>query len=223
VTVNGTSGQVAYPYSADLNPAGSFTAEGWFNPSSVTASLVCALSANHAASPRSGWLIYMSTAGWEFRTYNQNTTATAVDIAGGMPTVGVWNHVAVVWDGSKGYIYVNGVLANTSAATNFVANPDSAFTIGSRSDSAFFWGGSVGDVAFYSRALTAQEIQAHAQNSPIVNIGQDGSNVILFWVPNGGGTLVVSPTVDGTYTNVPAATSPWTNAPAGNQFYRVKF
>jgi hypothetical protein len=104
-----------------------------------------------------------------------------------------------------------------------VANPDSAFTIGSRSDSAFFWGGSVGDVAFYSRALTAQEIQAHAQNSPIVNIGQDGGNVILSWVPNGGGTLVASPTVDGTYTNVPAATSPWTNAPAGNQFYRVKF
>ncbi len=223
VTLNGTAGNVVIPYSAALNPSGSFTAEGWFNPSSVTSSLLCAMAANHVASPRSGWLIYESSAGWEFRTYNQNTTAVAVDITGGTPTVGQWSHVAVVWDGSKGYIYVNGVLKNTSGPTNFVANGDAAFTIGSRSDNAFLWGGSVGDVAFYGRALTPQEIQTHALNSPQLSIGNVGTNVVISWIPSAGGTLVASPAVDGTYTNVPAAVSPWTNAPAGNQFYRVKF
>jgi autotransporter-associated beta strand protein len=223
VTVNGSSGQVSYPYSPDLNPSGAFTAEAWLNPSSVSSTLMCALSSAHIGSPRSGWLIYESTAGWELRTYNQNGTTVAVDITGGTPTVGVWNHVAVVWDGAKGYLYVNGVLKNSSVATNFVANPDSAFTIGSRSDSAFYWGGSVGDVAFYSRALTAPEIQAHAQNSPSLQITPAGGKVVISWVPSGGGTLLASPSVGGSYTNVPTATSPWTNAPAGTLFYRVGF
>ncbi len=223
VMLDGVAGQVNYPYSADLNPSGPFTAEAWLNPASVTGTLVCALSSVHAGSPRAGWLIYESTAGWELRTYNQNGATVAVDITGGTPTAGVWNHVAVVWDGTLGYIYVNGVLKNTSPATNFVANPDSAFTIGSRSDSAFFWQGSVGDVAFYNRALTPQEIQSHAENSPILQITRSGQNVVLSWVPSGGGTLVASPTLNGTYTNVPSATSPWTNTPAGKQFYRVKF
>jgi hypothetical protein len=168
-------------------------------------------------------LLYESTAGWELRTYNQNTTTTAVDITGGTPTVGTWNHVAVVWDGSQGYLYVNGVLKNTSVATNFVANPDSAFTIASRSDSSFYWGGSVGDVAFYSRVLTPQEIQTHAQNAPSLQITPAGGKVILSWVPAGGGSLLASPIVNGSYTNIPGATSPWTNTPVSTLFYRVGF
>jgi autotransporter-associated beta strand protein len=223
VTVDGSSGQVAAPYSPDLNPSGTFTVEAWLNPSIVSSGVLCALSSIHAANPRAGWLIYESTAGWEFRTYNQNAGTVAVDIPGGTPTVGVWNHVAAVWDGTNGYLYVNGVLKNTSAPTNFVANPDSAFTIGSRSDSAFYWGGSVGDVAFYNRVLTPQEIQTHAQNSPSLQIKRSGGQAILSWVPSGGGTLLASPVVTGPYTNVPVATSPWTNTPAGNLFYRVGF
>jgi len=223
VTLNGSSGQVAYPYSADLNPSGPFTAEAWLNPASVSSSLLCALSSAHAGSPRSGWLLYESTAGWEFRTYNQNGSSTAVDIKGGTPSVGTWDHVAVAWDGTNGYIYVNGALKSTSAATNFVANPDSAFTIGSRSDSTFYWGGSVGDVAFYNRVLTPQEIQTHAQDRPALQITPAGGQVVLSWVPSGGGNLLVSPVVTGPYTNIPAATSPWTNSPTGNLFYRVGF
>lgn len=223
IAVDGSSGQVAAPYSPDLNPAGPFTAEAWLKPASVTSSLMCALSSSHAASPRAGWLIYGSTAGWDFRTYNQNGLNTAVDITGGTPTAGTWDHVAVVWDGSKGYLYVNGVLKNTSVATNFVANADGSFTVGSRSDSAFYWGGSAADVAFYNRVLTPQEIQTHAQNRPSLAITPAAGKVVLSWVPSGGGTLLASPTVNGPYTNVPAATSPWTNSPAGNQFYRVGF
>jgi autotransporter-associated beta strand protein len=223
VAVNGSSGQISCPYFADLNPAGPFTAEAWLNPASVTSSLICAFASVHAASPRAGWLVYESTAGWEFRTYNQNSNNVAVDISGGTPTAGTWNHVAVVWDGSKGYIYVNGVLANTSAATNFVANSDSPLTVGSRSDSAYYWSGSVGDVAVYDRALTPEEIKTHALNAPALAITPSAGDVILSWVPTGGGTLQASSAVTGPYTNVPAATTPWTNSPTGDAFYRVSF
>jgi hypothetical protein len=219
VTVDGSSGKVTIPYSTTLNPNGPFTVEAWLNPAAVSASLLCAVSSVNVTSPRQGWLIYESTAGWEFRTYNTNTTAFAVDIAGGTPTVSQWDHVAAVWDGSKGYLYVNGVLKNTSVATNYVANGSTPFTIGTRSDSAFTWSGSVGDVAFYSRALAPREIVSHALSLPILNIGQAGGKAVITW---GGGTLVASPTVNGTYTPVPSVTSPWTNTPVGNQFYRAK-
>ena len=223
VTVNGSSGEVACPYAAALNPSGAFTVEGWFNPASVSSSLACAIASAYTTSPREGWLIYESSAGWEFRTYNQNGTATAVDITGGTPTAGHWDHVVAEWNGTNGLLYVNGVLKNTSPATNFVANTSASFTIGVRSDAAYYWGGSVGDVAFYSRVLTPAEIRTHASGAPALSITTSAAGPVLSWVPANGGTLVASPTVNGTYTNVSAATSPWTNSAVGNQFYRVKF
>ncbi|RYD36723.1 MAG: hypothetical protein EOP86_05245 [Verrucomicrobiaceae bacterium] len=41
--------------------------------------------------------------GWNFRTYDQNGTSTAVSISSGTPlTAGRWCHVAAVWDAAKG-------------------------------------------------------------------------------------------------------------------------
>ena len=217
VEVDGSSGQVACPYSSDLNPSGPFSVEAWLNPDSVGATM-CPVASFHEGT-RSGWLIYMSTAGWNLRTYNQNGQVPAVNITGGTPTAGNWDYVAGVWDGSIGYLYVNGVLQGTSPATNFVANPDGSFTIGSRSDSAFYWGGSVGDVAFYRRALSAMEIQSHAQSIPLVKITVSGSSPVLTWPA---GTLQAAPAVTGTYTNVPNATSPWPITPTqARTFYRL--
>ncbi|MEI6785717.1 MAG: LamG-like jellyroll fold domain-containing protein, partial [Verrucomicrobiota bacterium] len=101
---------VQAPYATDLNPAGAFTVDAWLSPAATGANL-CALASGHFANPRSGWLIYQQADGWNFRTYNQNGTAVAVSITGGgTPAVGNWYHVAVVWDGNVGQIYVNGVL-----------------------------------------------------------------------------------------------------------------
>ena len=221
VAVNGTNGQVAYSYSSGLNPSGPFTVEAWLNPANVGGTM-CPLASFHeqaVAEGRSGWLIYSSTAGWNFRTYNQNGQTFAVNLTGGTPTAGTWNHVAGVWDGSKGYLYVNGALQGTSPATNFVANPDRPLTIGSRSDSAFYWGGSVGDVAFYNRALSAQEIQSQALNRPILTLTPAGASMVLTWPT---GTLQAAPEATGTYTNVPSATSPWPVTPSqARTFYRL--
>ena len=218
VTVDGTSGQVACPYSSDLNPSGPFTVEAWLNPASVGRSTKCPLSSFHEGI-RAGWFIGMSTAGWILRTYNQNGQTAAVNLTNGTPTVGKWDFVVGVWDGSQGYLYLNGVLQGTSPPTNFVANPDGAFTIGSRSDSGFYWAGSVGDVAFYNRALSSQEIQSHAQNRPVVKLSLSDGSPVLTWPA---GTLQAAPEVTGTYTNVPNAASPWPITPTqGRTFYRL--
>ncbi|HTG45721.1 MAG TPA: LamG domain-containing protein, partial [Verrucomicrobiae bacterium] len=162
----GQNGSIAY--NSGLNNAGAFTVEAWLRPAvAITdaAVLTCALSSVNVTSPRNGWLIYQSSTGWNFRTYNQNGTTIAVSITGGGTlTAGTWYHVVAVWDGSVGQIYVNGALAATSPTTTYFPNTVTPFTIGMRSDAAFVWAGDADEVAYYTAALTPVQITAHYQN-----------------------------------------------------------
>lgn len=226
VGVDGVSGTIiSAPYSADLNPAGAFTVEAWLNPSvDVTGTtLTCPLASMHVASPRAGWLLYQSPTGWNLRTYNTNATATAVNITGGTaPLAGRWQHIALVWDGSIGYLYVDGVKSAVSTATNYVANADSVFSIGARSDGAFTWAGQVGSVAFYPKVLMPAEILAHSQGRAATSVtaALQAGKVILSWP--GTGTLQQADTVSGTFSDVTGAKSPWTVQPSGIKFYRIR-
>ncbi|HEX5221569.1 MAG TPA: LamG-like jellyroll fold domain-containing protein [Verrucomicrobiae bacterium] len=165
--VSFSGGRVSVPYSAELNPA-AFTIEAWLKPNAVNApgTLTCPLSSVHIADPRSGWLIYQSDTGWNFRTYDQNGTATAISITGGpAPVVGEWYHVVATWDGSFGKVYVNGVpMATNEVAAAYVPNPDNAFSVGARNDGAFVWNGTADEVALYDTALSDAQILAHYEN-----------------------------------------------------------
>jgi parallel beta-helix repeat protein len=74
-----------------------------------------------------------------------------------LPT-GQWTHVAVAWDGSYIYEYINGVLKKTTAqsgnTTNLTTNP---LHIGRRSSGAY-WNGKVDDVQIYDVALCGDDI-----------------------------------------------------------------
>src|SRR5688572_6025008 len=110
-SANGTI--LSVPYDAGLNPAGAFTIEAWLKPTVVNGAgvLTCALSSMHAASPRTGWLIYQSDTGWNFRMYNGVDAATTISITGGSaPVAGNWYHVVVSFDGTTARMYVNGVV-----------------------------------------------------------------------------------------------------------------
>jgi hypothetical protein len=158
---------VSVPYQAGLNVPGAFSAEAWLRPTTnfTDATLTCPLSSVQVNAPRSGWLLYQSSGGWNFRTYNTNTTTVAVSITGGGAlTVGAWYHVACVWDGTVGKLYVNGVLAATSGPTNFVANPNTPFTMGTRSAGDFAWSGDIDEVAFYPSALSDVQVANHYGN-----------------------------------------------------------
>ena len=228
ITASTGGNYASVPYSPALNPAGPFTVVAWFNPSGPADAglFVCPLSSADMSSSRSGWLIYQSPTGWNFRTYLNNGATAGVNITGtAAPVIGAWTQVICVWDGTKGYLYENGVLTATSGATTFVPNSTAPFTIGARSDGAYYLNGnstddvSIDEVQFYNRALSSQEIQALALNRPILKLAASGSSVVLTWPA---GTLQAAPEVTGTYTNVPSATSPWPVTPArARTFYRL--
>ncbi len=160
------------PFLAALNPpSGSpFTIEFWAKP--VSSDNDDAPVANRIATgDRTGWVFFQRgpEVGYDFRLYAASGSSYGWDLEGGPYTLDQWTHVVGVWSGSDARLYVNGVLAN---ATNrpglsgvYAANPiDSAasiFSVGALFDGGSPSAGGVDEIAFYSSALTAQQIAAH--------------------------------------------------------------
>jgi len=78
-------------------------------------------------------------------------------------TDGQWHHVVFVSDGTSGWVYIDGVLDNTNLALprGVVSHP-----VGIGYDiktDGYYFPGSLDDIAFYPRALSAAEILTHYQ------------------------------------------------------------
>jgi hypothetical protein len=187
VGLDATAGTaVSIPYSADANPNGAFTAEGWFSPNAdtTTAAPTCALSSGQFGAPRSGWLIYQVDTGWSFRMYNQNGTTASLNIVGGpTPVIGTWYHVAAVYDGTNAFVYVNGVQTATGVPTGYVPSAGGALFIGGRADSAYWWNGTADEVAVYGKALPASEIDAHYKNGIAASPSKPYNQLVLDSAP----------------------------------------
>jgi|GEM_PF-1171218 len=164
----GDGGCVQVPYDATTMGVSTFSIEAWIKPAvapppSSQSSLAAVLSCAHMSSPRTGWLIYQSTDGWNLRGYNGVDASSTIDITGGpAPVAGTWYHVVATFDGSIARVYVNGAKSKESSTiTTFAPNTDGVLSIGSRSDIAFSYTGSVDEVAYYAKVLTDSEIAAH--------------------------------------------------------------
>jgi hypothetical protein len=140
-------------------------------------------------------------------------SATAVDAAGSFD--------GTYTPGTGSITYLNGNLSATQAYDAFIPNGDGWASLGFRFDGGSGgFDGAIDDVAFYNKALTLKQIQAHYNATVELGIKRSGNNVILSWPL---GTLQSAPVVTGAYTNMPSATSPFANAVSQTpQFYRVK-
>lgn len=102
-------------------------------------------------------------------TSQQSTTSTVP-----LP-VGVWKHVALVYNGTDVRLYINGALANSPLArTSAIFSSAAEFQIGHASayNSARWFRGDIDDVAVWSRALSAVEIsQLYAMGDDFPSAG----------------------------------------------------
>jgi len=167
ILTDASGNTVTYPYSSVLSRNGPFSAEGWFL-AGQSANTQCAMSSVDANNPRSGWLLYANgqySGSFNFRLYNQNSTTPSLNISSPQDgiTPGQYYHVVVVYDGSQGFLYINGELATNGTPTGFVPNDNANFTIGARSDKQFGFQGVNDEVALYTNALSAATILAHYQ------------------------------------------------------------
>ncbi len=160
---NGYDQSLQAPYDAALSLT-NFTVEAWLAPATLVpvSGLTCALACGQFTSPRSGWLIYQSTSGWNLRMYNLNGLSTSLNLA--IPTnmvAGAYYHLVVTFDGTTATAYVNSALVATGQPSSYVPGTAGPFSIGARSDGGFHWQGKADEVAFYGSVLTADQIAAH--------------------------------------------------------------
>lgn len=74
----------------------------------------------------------------------------------GSVVINTWQHITGTWDGTTMRIYVNGVLANSSAKTGTIPSKTTSFSIGSNFSERF--DGDIDEVRIWNKALTATDI-----------------------------------------------------------------
>jgi hypothetical protein len=171
IDTNSTDGGVPtiVPWSADLNPAGSFTIEAWLKPTLDGAGNAQSPLFNSNLPENVGWDFYQRSAGtgWNFLVYNGGSAM--FDITGGPYTVGQWCHLVAVYNDAvpSATLYLNGVQVAQSTSPNGTYAPNPAYPFGI----AGYWDatenpftGSIDEVALYTNVLTSAQVLAHYQN-----------------------------------------------------------
>jgi hypothetical protein len=167
VTFDGIAGRAIVPVSPTLNPSGPFTVEFW---GKLTAyGFWVPISSMNRPARDGGYEYYLdgNSPGYEWHCAPGGYAMLTADFT--PPTVGVWYHLAGIYDGTNFVFYINGDPAGLyidnphleEGGPSFVANVVKGFYIGSRSDDTHFYNGTMADVAFYNYALSQQQVRRH--------------------------------------------------------------
>ena len=174
---DGVNDYIMVPDAAELEP-GSFTLEVWFKPLSLPPDFIKIVSKRGLSS--SGYQIYLDSAGsiiFSVDTGGGNGVTSASTV-----TLGSWYHAVGVYDGSTVTFYVNGVSQGSGALSGSVAstmdvyigrnNPAEA---GTQQSWDTYFNGSIDDVRFYTRSLSAEQVAAIFQNRTDLIVSQETS------------------------------------------------
>ncbi len=226
VSVSGKA-QVQIPWALELNPHGPFTAELWIKPASLNAGpdfrdVASSEGAGPGWNGPNGWLLYQmldNSLVWVLFSQHWNGAWLG---GGSAVQANAWYHVALTYDGVVFRSYFNGNLAASQAYDAFVPNGDGWTSLGFRFDGGGAgFEGALDDVAFYNKALTLDQVQAHYQATVKLGIAKSGNSIVLSWPF---GTLQQADSVTGAFADVsPAPTSPYTVTIGSTpKYYRVK-
>jgi hypothetical protein len=142
---------------SDLDVATGFTGAVWIKVPSLPSSLVCAWTKPfNGANGYDSFALCVGSGGTT--VFDGETPAgVAVEFDGpAIANTGVWQHLAVTWDGAMRRCYVNGVEVDASPL-QLGHSPEALELGGARG--AFFVQGELDDALYYGRALSAAEIQ----------------------------------------------------------------
>jgi hypothetical protein len=175
---SGGADNVTIPYDPLLSPTNGdgvtgapFSAECWAqattgSPADYDSPLAMSGAYTAASGPYpsgSGWNFYQTVAPISWALYMRG--GSVYTFSGPSITLLRWYHLAVTWDGTNGIFYVNGVQQGAPQAMNYKAvDPIAGYagSIGSGPQTGHgAFAGGVDEVAFYTNALTAAQIEAH--------------------------------------------------------------
>jgi hypothetical protein len=151
VGFNGTTANVKVASATSLNPT-RVSVEAWVKPTSVTGT--------HVILDKEGEYLLQTVGStlvarvWQGTSYVEATSpATAIVLSR-------WQHVVMTFDGQTLSVYRNGVLIASRAATQTLPSTTNPLYFASTPTASFF-AGTLDEVALYSQALTAAQVEDH--------------------------------------------------------------
>lgn len=149
LALTGASGYVEIPDSSALNPTSAFTFEAWV---AVTDAAGCSSIAGK--NWQQSW--WVGICGTTLRSYLKGSTSQR----NGGTLDGNWNHIAVTFDGTNRYHYINGEIVGTFPETGPLTTSTSAMRIGSDVSWQFTPTGAIDEVRLWSVARTTDQIRS---------------------------------------------------------------
>ena len=167
LSFDGVNDWVTVPDDPSLDLSGALTVEAWVRPTALSGYRTVALKENPPGAH--AYALYASDGVGPAGEVWTNTWRLARGPALG---TGAWKHVAVTYSQNTVRLFVDGVLANSTAVTGTIANTSGPLRIGGNAIwSGEFFAGLIDELRVYNRALSATEIQTD-MNLPVA---QDNS------------------------------------------------
>ena len=146
-----------------------FSYSTWVKTSSQAANNF--ILSNEESSPYQGWFMFITTAGLVYCGFIKNYASSRLDFTGNTAVDNdTWTHIAFTYDGTANptngagmMVYVNGVAQTKTVATNNLStnswtSSDTMYFGARRYDTNQKLSGMLDEMAFWSRALTADEV-----------------------------------------------------------------
>ena len=149
-----------------------------------------------------------------------------------------WHHMAAVFNADNTWtLFWDWVNVGTNTFAARIPYHGGLTLLGSPLTTGGFsivppWTGKLDEVAFYSAALSASQVQSHVQTilgpltppaSPVINVATSGNNIVLSWTEPGNWVLESSPTLAVvSWTPVQTNGSPVSVSMSGNQYFRLR-
>jgi hypothetical protein len=167
---NDTSSHARVPDALGLRPA-QLTVEAWVKPDASIGGTDVVLAKSTTSAVSDGYSLSMASATQiRFIVNGTNGSSITQGIATATLPSGTWSHVAGTYDGIAAKIYINGVLASSTAFALPLVHSTKALTIGGGFDSSFSqWNGNIDEVRVWNLARTQVEIQAARSQTLVGN------------------------------------------------------
>jgi hypothetical protein len=157
---NGLNQVVEIPASPAVDPTNSLSLETWVNLSGYSGNDSTVIAGSDCPFCIQQYALTMTQVSgqWFFRAQLGNGGGYALVTSTNAVQTNTWYHVAMTYNGAMLFLYVNGAVEASVAASNAMTPTTQAFAIGGLPSGPWDFAGRIDELSLYNRALTSSEV-----------------------------------------------------------------